>query len=488
MIPLDYICDDVNAELMVMGFISLLLTSGQRPISEICISKSLRDTLLPCSKEEPQQTIMRHMLEAAVVAIVPKTCGGKNDDNMKSSREEHVVRSMLNLLRASTVAFPEETIMQEAKVFSSHIKAVFSKRWSMHALMNGLVLLSYVRLKDVKILDLAKLNFNISQCVYKTEMKTLSSWWLDSGITKLIALRERTIEYLLIGISVANEIEFGITRIAVVKVATLATILDDLFDDYLSLEQVELVVEVIIQGWNVSLIQNFPNNFKAVVEFVSKTVNELLSDANKKQGRDMTQFLTKAWADYAKASLQQARWNKSGYVPTYNEYINIAKISAGIGPISLHSILLTTILENNDIEKTFINQSRLCELAWLSIRLVDDAQDFQDEQIHGQTASAISSYMRDHLECSEDDALWPQETEKPTEKKTKAEVHIETEQSTITETLKQFEKPSKVEMQTQIDPPEESASKMDTFDGSKEDPSEPSSVAKRTNFDDPTVA
>ncbi|GLJ38224.1 hypothetical protein SUGI_0778150 [Cryptomeria japonica] len=73
MIPLDYICDDVNAELMVMGFISLLLTSGQRPISEICISKSLRDTLLPCSKEEPQQTIMRHMLEAAVVAIVPKT-------------------------------------------------------------------------------------------------------------------------------------------------------------------------------------------------------------------------------------------------------------------------------------------------------------------------------------------------------------------------------------------------------------------------------
>ncbi|GLJ38225.1 hypothetical protein SUGI_0778170 [Cryptomeria japonica] len=90
------------------------------------------------------------------------------------------------------------------------------------------------------------------------------------------------------GISVAHEMEFCSTRIAVVKVATLATILDDLFDDYLTLDQVELVVEVIIQGWNVSLMQNFPDNFKEIVEFVSKTVNELSSDATKKQGRDMT--------------------------------------------------------------------------------------------------------------------------------------------------------------------------------------------------------
>ncbi|GLJ38221.1 hypothetical protein SUGI_0778080 [Cryptomeria japonica] len=110
----------------------------------------------------------------------------------------------------------------------------------------------------------------------------------------MIALRERTIEYLLMGISVVDEMEFGSTRIAVVKATTLATILDDLFDDYLTLEQVELVVEVIIQGWNVSLIQNFPNNFKDIVEFVSKTINELSSDATKKQGHDMTQFLAKA--------------------------------------------------------------------------------------------------------------------------------------------------------------------------------------------------
>ncbi|GLJ51584.1 hypothetical protein SUGI_1096340 [Cryptomeria japonica] len=44
--------DKIKEELMLLGFISLLLTVGQRPISEICISKGLGDSFLPCSKEK----------------------------------------------------------------------------------------------------------------------------------------------------------------------------------------------------------------------------------------------------------------------------------------------------------------------------------------------------------------------------------------------------------------------------------------------------
>lgn len=35
------------------------------------------------------------------------------------SRSEQVMRGMLNLLRASSVAFPGETVMEEAKIFTS---------------------------------------------------------------------------------------------------------------------------------------------------------------------------------------------------------------------------------------------------------------------------------------------------------------------------------------------------------------------------------
>lgn len=45
-------------ELMLLGFISLLLTVGQGPISNICISKAIGNTWHPCNKK--QETELLH--------------------------------------------------------------------------------------------------------------------------------------------------------------------------------------------------------------------------------------------------------------------------------------------------------------------------------------------------------------------------------------------------------------------------------------------
>ncbi|KAL0284097.1 UNVERIFIED_CONTAM: MLO-like protein 2 [Sesamum angustifolium] len=44
--------EKLKSELMLLGFISLLLTVGQSPISNICISKSVGATWHPCSKKQ----------------------------------------------------------------------------------------------------------------------------------------------------------------------------------------------------------------------------------------------------------------------------------------------------------------------------------------------------------------------------------------------------------------------------------------------------
>lgn len=46
----------IVAELMLLGFISLLLTVGQSPISRMCISEKVADSWHPCSKEEENNT------------------------------------------------------------------------------------------------------------------------------------------------------------------------------------------------------------------------------------------------------------------------------------------------------------------------------------------------------------------------------------------------------------------------------------------------
>jgi mlo protein len=55
------------SELMLMGFISLLLTVFQDPISNICISKEIGESWLPCShsetKKKTKETKDRKLME-----------------------------------------------------------------------------------------------------------------------------------------------------------------------------------------------------------------------------------------------------------------------------------------------------------------------------------------------------------------------------------------------------------------------------------------
>ncbi|MCD7450376.1 Mlo6p [Datura stramonium] len=50
--------EKIKAELMLLGFISLLLTVGQSPISNICVSEKIGNSWHPCSKKK-EEDIMK---------------------------------------------------------------------------------------------------------------------------------------------------------------------------------------------------------------------------------------------------------------------------------------------------------------------------------------------------------------------------------------------------------------------------------------------
>ncbi|XP_010476042.1 PREDICTED: MLO-like protein 2 isoform X3 [Camelina sativa] len=83
--------EKVKAELMLLGFISLLLTIGQTPISKICISKHVVSTMHPCSaaqaakmkaaeKEHGGGEKSRLLLDLAESYIPRRSLAAKGDD------------------------------------------------------------------------------------------------------------------------------------------------------------------------------------------------------------------------------------------------------------------------------------------------------------------------------------------------------------------------------------------------------------------------
>lgn len=52
--------DKIVAELMILGFISLLLTFGQSYIARICIPLKVADTMLPCTVKDEDDSTTSH--------------------------------------------------------------------------------------------------------------------------------------------------------------------------------------------------------------------------------------------------------------------------------------------------------------------------------------------------------------------------------------------------------------------------------------------
>ncbi|XP_060668008.1 MLO-like protein 6 isoform X2 [Ziziphus jujuba] len=70
--------EKIKSELMLLGFISLLLTVGQGPISNICIPKSVGATWHPCGKKQEEEL--------------------NKDEELESSDSEHNRRKLLSAL------------------------------------------------------------------------------------------------------------------------------------------------------------------------------------------------------------------------------------------------------------------------------------------------------------------------------------------------------------------------------------------------------
>ncbi|GFZ02343.1 hypothetical protein Acr_15g0009510 [Actinidia rufa] len=64
--------DRLKSELMLLGFMSLLLAVTQESISRICIPNRLTDIMLPCRKEAETETTTVEHLQHLVVSFIGK--------------------------------------------------------------------------------------------------------------------------------------------------------------------------------------------------------------------------------------------------------------------------------------------------------------------------------------------------------------------------------------------------------------------------------
>ncbi|KAF4399006.1 hypothetical protein G4B88_023600 [Cannabis sativa] len=144
------------------------------------------------------------------------------------------------------------------------------------------------------LFEFAKLDFNIVQSTHQEDLQHLSRWWRDCKLGgKLNFARDRLMEAFLWDVGLKFEGEFSYFRRINARLFVLITIIDDIYDVYGTLEELELFTSA-VERWDVKLINELPDYMKMPFFVLHNTINEMGFDVLVQQNFVNIEYLKKS--------------------------------------------------------------------------------------------------------------------------------------------------------------------------------------------------
>ncbi|XP_017972632.1 PREDICTED: (-)-alpha-terpineol synthase-like [Theobroma cacao] len=334
--------------------------------------------------------------------------------NFKASLCEDC-KGLLNLYEASYHLVEGESMLEKARDFAAKRLKEYLKQnkdpylsllvehalelplhWRMPRFEARFFIDVYERREDrnLILLELANLDFNIVQAVHQDDLKYASKWWTDLDIRKKLTFaRARLMENFLFAVGEASDPQFGYFRRTQTKINTFITTIDDVYDVYGTLDELELFTEA-VERWDTNAMQLLPEYMQICFLALYNFTNEIAFDVLKGKGFNTIPFLKKAWADLCKSYLLEAKWYYSGYKPTLQEYIDNAWISIS-GPVVLSHAFVLTNLKTKECLESFEEYSNIIYYFCLICRLVNDLETSSDELKRGDVSKSIQCYIHE---------------------------------------------------------------------------------------------
>ncbi|KAF8391459.1 hypothetical protein HHK36_023764 [Tetracentron sinense] len=330
---------------------------------------------------------------------------------MESLSQDH--EGLLSLYEASHLGINGEDVLEEAKKFSvKHLKPLMGHLESDQAdqVQHSLEIPSHWRTpraearnfidvyerddaKSLHLLELAKLDFNLVQSVYQSDLRELSRWWRDLGfVEKLSFSRDRLMENFLWAFGIISEPQFSKCRKGLTKFTCILTAIDDIYDIYGSLDELERFTDA-VDRWDIKAMDKLPEYMKICYLALFNFANELAYDALKDHGMDIFPYIRKEWLNLCRSYMVEARWFYKGYTPTLDEYLRNAWTSVGGPAAMVHSYFLLGYTVNNGSSDCLKLGSELFYWSSLITRLSDDMGTSKAEMVRGDVAKSIQCHM-----------------------------------------------------------------------------------------------
>ncbi|CAN1198601.1 Probable terpene synthase 4 [Linum perenne] len=318
-------------------------------------------------------------------------------------------RGMMELYEASFWGMKDERILDEgdrAMLRSSSSLDVVSSyrlRHPVHRSLPKFNLKSYLDFfheKNDTLADLARLDFNVNQCMHKEEVIQVSRWWKELGLAQeLKFVRNEPVKWYMWPLAALPDPKFSEERVEITKPTSLVYLIDDIFDIYGSLDELVLFTEV-IDRWDATSADQLPDYMRKCFMALDEVTNEFGYKVFKRHGLNPMHFLQRAWAKMVKAFLVEAKWFKSRECPKAEEYLQNGIVSSSVQLVLVHLFfLLGHDLTSRNLELVNGDNSPVLSSVGKLLRLSDDLAAMNEDK-NGCDGSYMDYYMKEHPESS----------------------------------------------------------------------------------------
>ncbi|XP_019085930.1 PREDICTED: 1,8-cineole synthase 1, chloroplastic-like isoform X2 [Camelina sativa] len=168
--------------------------------------------------------------------------------------------------------------------------------WRMRRLETRWYIDAYEKKHDMNLvlIELAKVDFNIVQTTHQEDLKYVASWWKDTCLAnELPFVRDRIVENYFWTVGLIYEPQFGYLRRIMTIVNALVTTIDDIYDIYGTLEELELFTSM-VDNWDVNRLDELPEYMRLCFLLLCNEINGIGYDILKYKNIDVTPFLKKS--------------------------------------------------------------------------------------------------------------------------------------------------------------------------------------------------
>ncbi|KAI4356604.1 hypothetical protein L6164_000615 [Bauhinia variegata] len=333
-----------------------------------------------------------------------------------SRRLTEDIEGILSLYEATHLRVHGEDTLEEALAFTSaHLESMASQlspslaakvkhslMWPLRKSLSRLEAWHYISAyqedpsHDEILLTLAKIDFNALQKMHQIELGILTKWWKDLDFaTKLPFARDRMVECYFWILGVYFEPYYSLGRRITTKVITLTSVLDDLYDVYGTLEELQLFTNA-IDSWDISRMDFLPEYMRVCFQAVLDVYEEI--------GQEMTKEGRAFCVDYAKDKMKrqvqayfaEAKWYNTNYTPILEEYLDIALTSSGYPLVTTISFVGMGPIATEEVFQWLSSSPKIVRASSIVARLMDDVVSNDLEQKRGHVSSAVECYIKEH--------------------------------------------------------------------------------------------